>query len=420
MNKILQIIINLGLNYSYRYSQKSLTNQKIISSTPKGKKILRFEMYPLLSPIRTPIKNECSNLSNQIFYNSNRILNMQNTTHNNYYDNQHILSASFKISGINTLNNSQQTFYDQNNLNGEQSQMYFISRDPARYNDIESVISQLNMSNLSDAWSEKSISDETEYSNNKTSVYFHNSKKIKYKELKFKNSSTLNKNNSSSVLKQSLSEKLSKNLKNNSLIRKPILSTSNIKISMLENSKQSYSKMSTSGSQTWIKQIFSDISFSDLDKTAQSPITMKILYSPNNKIEHDSIKLEFNDTWEKDMHSMNIELQDYTNGESKFSANSSTQVLNLSNRDTSNESHTSSFTCTFSDDSIEFTNNSHQLDSIKHNFKNMSQDSYEEKSILQTNKNMNTLFHNIQFEEMSYSISQDNSTMVSNTYLPIL
>lgn len=386
-------------------------------------------MYPLLSPIRIPIKNECSILSTDLLYNSNCVLNVQNTTHNNYYDSPHILSTTLELSGFDILNNSQQTFYEPTNLNSEQSQMYFISRDPG-YNEIKSDNSQLDMSNLSNMKSEKFSSNETEYSNNyKTSVYFDNSKKIKYKESKFKNASIINQKNSSSVLKQSLSKSLSKNLQNNSAIRKQILSISNIKIPKLENNKcktkQSHSKTSISEPQTWIKQTFSDMSFSDLDKTTQ-PITMKMLYSPNNKIEHDSIKLEFNDTWEKHMNSMDIELQDYNDEESVFSVNSSTQVPNLPDHDINNESNVYSISnmssITFSDDSIKLTRNSHQLDSIKHDVKKLPQDSfdsndYEEKNILQTDNNVNTLFNNIQFEEMSYSISQENLTMVSSTFL---
>lgn len=382
------------------------------------------------NPNLSPIKNECSILSTNLLYNSNHVLNVQNkTTHNNYYDSPHILSVALEISGINILNNSQQKFYNQNNLNGEQSQ---ISKDP-RYNGIKSDNSQLDMSNLSDTWSKKSFSNETEYSNNTTSVYFDNSKKIKHKETKFKNESIPNQKNSSSVLKQSLSEKLSKTVQNNSRIKKPILNISNIKIPKLENSKcetkESHSKASISEPQIWKEQTFSDMSFSDLDKTTQSPITIKMLYSPNNKIEHDSIRLEFNDTWEKNMNNMDIELQDYSNGESLSSLNSSTQVPNLPDHDINNESNEYSISqmssITFSSDSIEFTSNSHQLDSIKPAVKKLPQNSfdsnnYEENNIVQTANNVNTLFNNIQFEEMSYSISPENLTMVSSTYLPTL
>jgi len=148
-----QIITNLGIKNSNKYSTK-----RIINSTPKRKSIPKFKINLLLSPIKLSIekKDPCS--STTLFYKDSD-LNTQNTTENIINDGIQILSKIIEQQGcLNTHNTLQQTFYDidvlnmddmrTNYSNDSQSQINFISRDP-KYIQAENYISQIDKCNLS-------------------------------------------------------------------------------------------------------------------------------------------------------------------------------------------------------------------------------------------------------------------------------
>lgn len=379
--------MHLGYSTFKNKSVTSINNQEIISSTPIiTKTLLNFENNSSqISPIRTPMKNEDHILSTDPFYDLH-ILNMQRIMQNDIYQNNQQLSADMlEISGFDFLNTSQNTNITKDSNNTLES-IYYSSRD-FKYIQTESVNSKSEINYLSNT-NKISLRTETKdnTNNNISSVYFNDLKKIKNIENKYENSSNSSQDkNSILVSKQNLSKKLKNNesckhLNQNSLIKKLKRIERNNELTHLESSMSSISE-------SWarLKLSFSDISFSDLDKSIETPIKMKNSRW-TNKIEQNSIKLECNDSWEQNMNNLNMDIDSQNYSEDNISADSSPKVSNPSNQDKNNKynmkfstSHISSLI--FSDDSILCTNsinnNSHQFDSIKQEFVKWSQDSFD-------------------------------------------
>lgn len=428
--KSLKLIINnIGPNYSHRSNIPFQGNQEIISSTPITEKIPSLMINPLLSPINIPIDDEYSILWTESFFKRN-ISNIQNSNESKQ------ISKTLRTLSINNNIDSHQTSENidiakMEYSNNTQDQMYFISRDP-KYVPAENESLQTDMNNLSFIRNKDYRKDKTKVNdNNITSEYFNNIKKEKRRKRK--------------CTKQNLSEKLQSNYKKSSKYLKNNLSQKsnkspsiNIKmrkvIKIEHNTKKSYFESRANESWTRIKQAFSNQSFSDLDKTTQTPITKKSSLWVNkhcNTIEKDSIKLNYNNTQENnlDNYSMNVESvesQNYNSWEnSKFSENSSLEVsysvqtsnVNESNKyNTSNTSQTNSQV--FSEDSfssLNLTNSSQQLDSIQQDFMKSSVDSSDDNNYenYENHNEVPKLFNNIQFVETPYSISDDNIALVN-------
>lgn len=389
---------------------------------------------PLLSPINIPINDEYSILWTDSFFKRD-LLNMQNITLNNNESKQILLSKTLGTPSVNNNNVSHQTLQNidiakMEYSNNTTNQMYFISRDPKCIQADNKRISS-DEKHLSNIRNKEYLKTETkENENSITSEYFNK----------------INKKRKS--MKQNLSEKHEKNLnkrskqlKNNMSIRNSIKSPSiNIKKPNLIKSKQktqkSYLESSENESWTRIKQAFSNHSLSDLDKTSQTPITMKStlwgIKHCNSKVQ-DAIKLNYNSTQEKNIKRMDIEPQNYNRwNNSQFIENSSLEVSDIiqisdvdeSNKyDVSSTSHINSLI--FSEDSLSllnFTSSSQQLDLIKQEFMKLSTDSCEENKY-ENYENQNEvpkLFNNIQFVETPYSILHNNIALVSILQLKYL
>lgn len=347
------------------------------------------------------------------------------------YDNDQILSLPkiSELNGFNVLNMSSETFGDvQNddiietkNISDSQSQICFISRDPKNIQTDNNNISKLEMNNSNNIQSAKYLRKRT----NNISGNFNVLKKIKNKNVSIFNQSKRN----TPISKKSLSEKIKKKsgfkyIKYFSQPKNEILnSLNNIKTKKLKQTKQETRPLhSTSNmNESWTKQTFSDISFSDLDEMEQTQKMKNNQYKYFNKIEQDPITLERNDTWEKHTHSSNTHMksQSYKSENNNISVNSTNENSQLSTHTKHimyNTSHTSSFI--FSDDSVlesNWTVNSLQSDSINHEFSKLSQYSSDSNNDEKSkNQNMATkLFNNIAFKQILYSKSKQNKSLAS-------
>jgi len=367
------------------------------------------------------------------FYDRDSVLNVQNKQ-------MVTLPKTIELSGLDILYNSQQTLSSEQNGNilkinyskNAQSEIYFISRDP-KYFQNENYISELNMSSSSNMSSEESheSKEKINCSKNTTSVYFEDDlKKLKYKESHLKKSSFIQKKENTIVIKQSLIEKLKKNssiLKNNRRVRKSITNTlNNIKMPNPKKFKYNTQK-STSELWTKISETYNDISFSNFDNTSKTQIIMEHDQSKNmhyNVIEQNS-SLEYNDTQERNMNSLNVDShndnkEEYSISSINSSANIFSNKLNhYENPQIYKPSRSNSSWPTFSDISA-FTSNStfssDKLVSVQQKFISWSQDSsnvidYEKNYTKQNNGTV--VFNNTLSEDIQYT-SKENITMVSN------
>jgi len=415
-------------------SKSPSVNLKIICSTPNTKKVHHFEITPLISPIKTQIQEQSYNLPTDSYYDGDGVLNNQNVAKNNIFPyNKQIVTLPRKLefSGFEIINSSQQT--DNSEQNGDiqklnysdsgQSEIYFISRDPKKFQ-YKNYISKSNISSLSNVSSEKSYNRKEKKISfrNISSAYFEDySKNVEFQGSDFKKPSIVFTNKSSRVLKQSLSEKIKKNsslFKKNRLVSESITSPPiNMKTSNPKKTKY-HNQQLTSESWTRISETFSEISFSDFDKTSQTETMTKHSQSKSmhhNEIEQDS-SLEYYDTREKNASTWNVESQNKREDDSISSINSSPKVSNeLNNHE---DSHSS--LPTFSDTiSLNSTLNSDKIVSIQHQSISWSEDSfnannaiqYEENYIKQNNGTV--VFNNIVSEEIQFT-SKGNISMVSN------
>ncbi|CAH1713842.1 unnamed protein product [Aphis gossypii] len=388
---ITYIFIYLDAQYSSINSTASKANLEIICSTPNSKKVYSFNDSPLLSPIKTPIQEENHNLSTDSFCNRDSVL-VQNIPKNNIVlDNKQIVAIPkiLELSGFEMLNTSQQTLLsiqngDISNIN--QSEIQFISGDP-NYFQHENYNAKLNNSSLNNA--SKSSQDKSHNrkvkinsNRNTNSIYFENNfKKIDYKVLDLK------KEKSTNVIRQSLSEKLKKNIsliKKNKWVKKLITSPSmNINISNPKQIKYNVKK-STSESWTRINEAFNDILFSDFNGTSQTQTVMKHNQSKkmyHNEVEEDS-SLEYYNTGENDVNSSYVESQNNNREEDSISSiNSSTKSSNKLNDYDHKMNELSIFHSSltiFSDTSVFSSNstmNSEKLVSIQQQLISWTQDS---------------------------------------------
>lgn len=412
--------MHLGTKYSKINSTASLLDLEIICSTPNTKKVLSFEVNPLLSPIKTPVNEESQIWPTDSYYDKNNVLNIQNITPNNIVsDNKQIetLPRTLEQSGLDILNTSQQILSSQNGdiskinySNNTQSEIHFISRDP-KYCSYDNDISESDMSSLSNVYSQESYNKKENECRSTNSVYFENNLK--------KQSILIKKKKTSVVLKQSLSKKIKKNssyLQKNSWLRKLITSPSiDTKTSNLKQIKSNTQK-SILESVDMAKKTFNDISFYDFDEISQTQKTMKHNQGKNmyhNVTEHDSISVEYSATQD----SCNVESQNNNREEDSISSvNSSPKVYSYSENHKMYKSNKSnSSLLTFSDTSIlNSTISSNKLVSIENKFINWSQDSsslngYKENYITH---NYDNVIHNITLSEDIWT-SQENITMVS-------
>lgn len=344
------------------------------------------------------------------FLKKNHGLNKQNTTLNSDKSKHIGLSKTLETLSINNVSNQKLQNIDIAKLedsNNTQNQMYFISRDP-KYVQVENdSLQSSNEKNISYIRNEEYFKNETECNdNNMTSQYFNNIKKVRNKKQK--------------CMKQNLSEKLKKKLKKcsqhlkiqKSIIRQPI----SIKKSKLLKIKLNPKKLflESGANESWIrmKQAFSNDSFSDLDITAQAPITMKSSLWLNkhcNSIEQNSTKLNYN----------------HWDNSNTFSENSSLEISNIVqtfNADESEKYNVPSISSMnsqiLSEDSfslLNLTNSSQQFNLIKREYMKASIDSCDD-SNYENDENQNKvpkLFNNIQFIETSYSILDDIIDSVS-------
>lgn len=343
------------------------------------------------------------------------------------YSNDQILSLP-KITELNVLNMSSETFCDtQNddiietkNRSNSQSQMCFISRDPKNIQTDYSNISKLEINNSNNVQSAKYLRKRTNNISDNLNVL----KKIKNKNVSIYNQPERN----TQISKKSLSEKIKKNssfkhIKYFPQTKNVILnSLHNIKTTKLKQMKQETEALylTSNMSESWTKQTFSEISFSDLDEIEQTQIIMKKnQYKYFNKIEQDSITLEHNDTREKHMHNSNTDMKSLSYKSDNISlnfSNENSKSLTHIKHNIYNTSNTSSFI--FSDDSVleaNWTVNSQQSDSIKREFTRLSQYSSDSNNDEKSkNRNMVTkLFNNRAFKQILYSKSKQNKTLVS-------
>lgn len=410
-------------------------DQERVSSTPIiSKTRLNFEINSsLISPIRTPVKN------------------MRNATRNDVIisqtGRQPKLSPDLllEMSGFDILQTSQRSYFNdaQNvevteNTNDTQESMYFISRDPKHVREAESDISRSEINYMSNTSEEDSLGNETKYRTYEndtgtvvTSFYFDDSKNARKNQSKFNKSSSRERNSS---LKRNLSEKVKKNTSLKHSNQNNYYSPTE-KLKTNERDAKPTQYLQSSINVSFRMRSFSDNSFSDLDKSPETQITMKSrlcrMNNKSNQNEQNSIELECNDSWEQYMNSwsmdvesqnINIESQNYSNKEGiMFSSNSSQKPWpnNKSNIQLS-RSDTSSFV--FSDDSIlcsnSFNNNSNRtnyLDSVKEEFMKWSQeDSFDADHY----KESNTLFEKMRLK------SNENINIVSikhqNTYFVVI
>ncbi|KAE9527584.1 hypothetical protein AGLY_012864 [Aphis glycines] len=378
-----------GAQYSSINSTASKANLEIICSTPNTKKVYSFNDSPLLSPIKTPIQEENHNLSTDSICNRDSVL-IQNISKNNIVlDNKQIVAIPkiLELSGFEMLNTSQQTLLsiqngDISNIN--QSEIQFISGDP-NYFQHENYNAKLNNSSLNNA--SKSSQDKSQNrkvkinsNRNTNSIYFKNNfKKVDYKVLDLK------KEKSTNVIRQSLSEKLKKNIllfKKNKWVKKLVTSPS-VNINMSNSKQIKYNvKKSTSESWTRINEAFNDILFSDFNGTSQTVMKhnqSKKMYL--NEVEEDS-SLEYYNTGENDVNNWYVESQNNNREEDSISSiNSSTKTSNKLN-DYDHKMYESSIfhssLTIFSDTSVFSSNstmNSEKLVSIQQQLISWTQDS---------------------------------------------
>jgi hypothetical protein len=361
---------------------------------------------PLLSPINIPLNEDYSILWKDSFFKNDHDLNKQTITLNSDKSKQIELSNTLEIISINNVSNQKLQNIDITEMeysNNTQNQMHFISRDPKYIQaENESLQSSNEKSYISYIRNEEYLKNETKYNdNNMTSEYFNNMKKSRNKKRKY--------------MKKNLDEKLKKNFKkysHNLSVQKSI----RIKIHKLNKIKRKTKKsfLESSANESWIriKQAFSNDSFSELDKIALTPVTMKSSLWLNkhcNTIEQNSTKLNYNH-WENSI---------------TFSENSSLEVSNIVqtfNVDESKKYNVPSISSMnsqiLSENSfslLNLTNSSQQLNSIKQEYMKASIDSCNDNNY-ENYENQNQvpkLFGNIQFIETSYSISDDTIAMVS-------
>lgn len=434
LNKELMInlLFNLGPKHSIRrHCTSHTTNQRVISSTPIRREfngsLPFFESY--LSPITTSMKYEQQILSTSLFYDEDYDFDVKNVKQNSaYHDNVQtsLLQNTSYLSGFSILNTSQQIFNTEQDIdvtntkkkNNEHSQMRFIRSKKPKYIQTENSISQLDID--TNVTTEKSLREKSQ-DNKDMIVYFDHKYESIHEESKTNNSST-------SVLKQSLGKEIYKNISyeylNDSEMSMPHSSTDKNMSKLKKNrskTKKSISELNISKSWKMIKQTFSDILFSDLDKTVEVVITKKNSLCTNKfhtKIKQDSVKSSQNNISQRyniNYESMDIKSQN-NEEENIFSANSFLKMSNQSNYNAKirfNKPNESSFI--FSEDSIfmpNLKNNSDQLNLIKHDRMNGSQDSssnYENKSI--NHNRIAGLLNNIKFEDISH-IEMDESISV--------
>lgn len=365
-----------------------------------------------------------------IYHNKNRNSKLKNMSRNICYGNDQILSLPKipELNGFNVLNMSSETFCDEQNndvietknLSNTQSQICFISRDPKNIQ-TDYNISKLEMNNSNNVQSAKYL--------RKRRINISDNLNV-LKKIKNKNDSILNQpERNTPISKKSLSEKIKKNssfkhIKYFSQTKNVIQnSLNNIKTTKLKQIKEETKPLSTSNmNESWAKQTFSDISFSDLDEMEQTQITMKNdQYKYFNKIDQDPITLEHNDTWEKHMHNSYTDMESQSNNSennniSVNSSNENSKSLTHTKHNVYNTSSTSSFI--FSDDSVLEPNwsvNSLQSNSNKREFTELSQYSSDSNDD-EKSKNQNTvtkLFNNIAFKQILYSKSKQNKTLAS-------
>lgn len=419
------ILNDLGQYRSKRCTPPPIVNKKIKSSTPITNKVTSFEINSLLSPIRTPIEDEHHFLStNKILFREGSYL--KNMINNNNGEQISLISKTKELSRADILNTSQhivddvQNFNvsDSNNMNDTVSQMFFISRNPKHIQDPNNTTLS-NENDLSYTRSEKSFRSTTKDENISTSIYFDNLKRVKRKELIFEtpNKKKFQEKKSTEILKECLSEKIKKNigLKHFKYLQK--IKTRRIKINK-NKTKKLYSKSKMNRLQRKKKQTFSDFSISDLDKTSHIPVTMNSSLWTNkflNKIENDSLKLNCNDTWVKNIKNLSADLESSSNDSTAnmiIRTNSSLKLNQLEqdkNMKYSNVLDTTNMNSTmFSKDSVFLSNlkgnNSQSLESIKDKFMNESQDScdssYNYKENSSKKNKMTVSFNNILIEDI--------------------
>lgn len=443
-----------------------MVNQGIISSTPKSKRSINFDIIPLLSPINTAVIYEYkqSPTVKNSPHTKYQVLNTLNITQNSiHHDTDQLVSKpnNLELSGFNILNNTfqklQQTFFGTEKVDETKmicltmvkNSKYFNNRN-VECNQIENNISQNNITNnLNEICNEKCLEEDMK---NKiiTSIYHDNKKKIKRKS------------KSRKILTQNLKQKPTPVLKHNLKIKK--LKNNGIEKALKTNFQnfnsksvnKSYTLIKTEMAQhndrhknknipmqsksnikdSWIKmkQTFSDTSFSDLDKTILTPIKINQWTNKcRNKIEQGLVKLEYEDAQRKNKTNygdVKFENQNNTKRitDHKIICNSRDNTCVLKNKffpNTSNLPHNNknkkyipSISYSLSDNSVfcpNSTSNFSQLDIIKQEFMNGSLDSddvaYYEKS--KENKKVNILFKNIQFKELSCIQSEENINMVN-------
>lgn len=380
---------------------------EIICSTPNTKKVYSFNVSPLLSPIKTPIQKENHNLSTDSFCNRDRVL-VQN------------IPKILELSGFEMLNTSQQTLLSIQNgdiSKIQQSEIQFISGD-LNYFQHKNYISKLNNSSLSNA--SKSSQDKLHNrkvkinsNRNINSICFENNfKKVDYKVLDLKHEKNSN------VIKQSLSEKLKKNIslfKKNKWVKKLIKSPSvNVNMSNQKQIKYNVQK-STSESWTRINETFNDILFSDFNGTSQTQTIMKHNQSKNmyHNEEEDS-SLEYYNTGENNVNSWYVELQNNNREEDNISSiNSSTKSSNKLNDYDHKMYELSIFHSSlpiFSDTSVFSSNstmNSEKLVSIQQQLISWTQDSsntIDNENNYKKQINSTVIFNNTLSEETQFNI----------------
>lgn len=425
------ILNDLGPHSNRIYT--SIVNQEIISSTPITNKIFSFEINSTISPIRTPIKND-NMLSTELYFEDYNLKNMKNKTQIDKCEGQ-ISSISLELSGVNVLNTSQLLFndvqnydlVDSKNMDDTESQMFFISRNPKHIQFPNDTLSYEN--DLSNMGNEESLKSLTKGKNFSISIYFDNLKKVECKESTFTPNKLSQEEKSTEVSKECLSEKIKKKLSPKLEATK----THRIKKNKHKTKKFHFkSKMNKSWKRK--KKFFSEFSFSDSDKTLHTSVKIKGLWTNKcrSKIEQDSLKLECNDTWIKNIKNLSADLEspNYNNTENMMIHTNSSLKLNLSKEDKnmkyyneSNISHKSS--SIFSNDSIflpNSNNKSPQFQSNKYKCMNESQgscsSSYYFKENYSNNNKITVSFSKILFEDIPETTSKIN--LVSIKYFTLI
>jgi len=380
--------------------------------------VYSFNDSPLLSPIITPIQEENHNLSTDSFCNRDSVL-VQNYPKNNIVlDNKQIVAIPkiLELSGFEMLNTSQQTLLsiqngDISNIN--QSEIQFISRDPNyfQHENYNAKFNNSSLNNASKSSQDKSHNRKVKINSNRNtnSIYFEkNFKKVDYNVLDLK------KEKSTNVIRQSLSEKLKKNIslfKKNKWVKNVITSPSvNINMSSPKQIKYNVKK---STSESWTR--INDILFSDFNGTSQTQTTMEHNQSKkmyHNEVEEDS-SLEYYNTGENNVKSWYVESQNNNREEDSISSiNSSTKSsnkLNYYNHKMYELSIFHSSSTIFSDTSVFSSNstmNSEKLVSIQQQLISWTQDSsntIDDEENYKKQNNGTVIFNNILSEETQFN-----------------